>query len=66
MATEVNVHGLCADCGQEVIGGTGVVVDPEGNVWHRDCRRVFLRKQRQAEEPKRGPGRPRKVEEASA
>jgi hypothetical protein len=65
MATVMTVHGLCVDCEQEVIGGEGVVVDATGQVWHTDCRRVYLRKNRQPQQEtvKRGPGRPRKTEE---
>lgn len=63
MNREELAHGSCVDCEQPVMSGQGVTVDADQQVWHTDCRKVFLRKQRTAteQEPaKRGPGRPRK------
>lgn len=59
--TDTTIHGNCVDCGDPVVGGDGVTVDPEGGFWHADCRRVFNRKTTKDDgEVKRGPGRPRK------
>lgn len=60
MDRETLAHGLCADCEQPVMSGQGVVVDADQNVWHSDCRKVFLRKNAAPAVEKRGPGRPRK------
>lgn len=62
MQVENSVHGICPDCNQPVLGGEGVTVDPAGQAWHADCRRVHNRKAAGGDTAKRGPGRPRKVE----